>query len=163
MESLAALKKELNTLERTELIAICARLARHKKENKELLAYLLIEADDPMQYAEKVKPLLDEPFEAPYYSAWVFLKRLRKALRQISKYQRFTGSARGEAELLVYFLQRFQKDWRGHAKNLGVQKIIVRCLEKIETLIEKMDEDYHSDFSESLHQLKRDLLSKGKN
>jgi hypothetical protein len=158
MESLASLKKELNGLERKELINICARLARHKKENKELLAYLLLDADDPFYYAEKIKPLLDEPFDAPYHSAWAFAKRLRKALRLISKYQRFTGNARGEAELLVYLMQKFQGDWRAQLTNNGIQKIILRCLVKIETLIDKMDEDYQADYTDSLRRLKLDLL-----
>ena len=157
MESLASLKKELSGLERTELIAICARLARYKKENKELLAYLLLDADDPILYAEKIKPLLDEPFEAPYHSAWAFAKRLRKALRQIAKYHRFTGSARGEAELLMYLLQKFEGDWRRGITQAGIQKIILRCFEKIESLLEKMDEDYGSDFEEPLADLKRTI------
>jgi hypothetical protein len=154
METLASLKKELNGLERTELITICARLARYKKENKELLSYLLLDADDPMLFAEKIKPLLDEPFDAPYHSSWAFAKRLRKALRQIAKYQRFTGSARGEAELLMYFLHKFKGDWRRGITQSGIQKIIQRCFDKIELLIDKMDEDYRSDFEDPLTELK---------
>ncbi|MFN5317929.1 MAG: hypothetical protein ACK5CY_03715 [Bacteroidia bacterium] len=154
MESLAALKKELNSLDRIDLVNICARLARYKKENKELLAFLLLDADDPIHYAEKIKPLLDEPFEAPYHSAWAFAKRLRKALRQIAKYQRFTGSARGEAELLMYLLKKFEGDWRRGITQAGIQKIILRCFEKIESLLDKMDEDYRSDFEEPLAALK---------
>ena len=157
MESLASLKKELSGLERSELISICARLARHKKENKELLAYLLLDADDPMLYAEKIKPSLDEPFDAPFYSTWAFAKRLRKALRLISKYQRFTSNARGEAELLIYFLQPFQNDWRGQLRHTAIQKIVLRCIDKIEKLIHKIDEDYRADFEDPLQAL-RELL-----
>ncbi len=159
MESLASLKKELSGLERSELISICARLARHKKENKELLAYLLLDADDPLHYAEKMKPKLDEPFDEPYHSAWTFSKRLRKALRLITKYQRFTGSARGEAELLIYFLQKFQGDWRHELKYQAIQNIVYRCLVKLETLIDKVEEDYRSDYADPLHCLKETLYA----
>jgi hypothetical protein len=155
MESLASLKKELSGLERADLISICARLARHKKENKELLAYLLLDADDPILYAEKIKPLLDEPFDAPFYSSWAFAKRLRKSLRIIAKYQRFTGSARGEAELLIYFLQKFQSDWRHQLHHATIQKIVFRSFDKIEKLIYKVDEDYRFDFEEPLQGLRQ--------
>lgn len=157
MESLASLKKELNSLERSELINICTRLARHKKENKELLAYLLLDADDPLHYAEKMKALLDEPFDAPYHSAWAFAKRLRKTLRLIAKYQRFTGSARGEVELLIYFLQKFQGNLLHELKYPAIQKIVFRYLHKLEVLIDKVEEDYRSDYAEPLNCLKETL------
>lgn len=157
MESLAALKKELGALDRTELVNICARLARYKKENKELLAYLLMYADDPMLYAEKVKPMLDEPFDAPYHSAWAFSKRLRKALRSITKYQRFTGSLRGEAELSIYLLQRCDADWRAKVNHAGIQRIVLRTIAKTADLIQKMEEDYRSDYTEILNELKSSL------
>jgi hypothetical protein len=159
MESLASLKKELSSLERSELINICTRLARHKKENKELLAYLLLDADDPLHYAEKTKPLLDEPFDVPYHSAWAFAKRLRKTLRLIAKYQRFTGSVRGEVELLIYFLQKFQGNLLHELKYQAIQKIVFRCMQKLEVLIHKVDEDYRSDYTEPLQCLKETLYS----
>ena len=45
--SISVVKKELKNLDNEKLIELCLRLAKHKKENKELLSYLLFEADFP--------------------------------------------------------------------------------------------------------------------
>ena len=48
--TLAQLKKELQTLPYPQLVELCVRLAKYKKENKELLHYLLFEAADEQQF-----------------------------------------------------------------------------------------------------------------
>ena len=40
------IKKELQHLSSLQIADLCLRLSRYKKENKELLAYLLFEADN---------------------------------------------------------------------------------------------------------------------
>ncbi|HQS05530.1 MAG TPA: hypothetical protein PLT16_07820, partial [Daejeonella sp.] len=57
-EKLSDLKKELSGLSVHELTDICLRLAKYKKENKELLTYLLFDSDKPMKYTEEVKNFL---------------------------------------------------------------------------------------------------------
>jgi hypothetical protein len=42
----AEIKSELKKSSPTRLVELCLRLARYKKENKEMLTFLLIEADD---------------------------------------------------------------------------------------------------------------------
>ena len=44
--NVSRLKTELNNRSPKELLEICLRLSKFKKENKELLTYLLLEADD---------------------------------------------------------------------------------------------------------------------
>ena len=44
--SVHEIKQELLTLKPAELVELCLRLAKFKKENKELLNYLLFEAQD---------------------------------------------------------------------------------------------------------------------
>ena len=40
------LKKELKTRSQSDLVELCLKLSKFKKENKELLTYLLYEADN---------------------------------------------------------------------------------------------------------------------
>ena len=47
-EKLTGIKKELSGLSVQQLTDICLRLAKYKKDNKELLNYLLFDADDPL-------------------------------------------------------------------------------------------------------------------
>ena len=50
--SLSDIRKELSFANKEELVSICLRMARLKKENKEHLAYLLFSKDETMFIAE---------------------------------------------------------------------------------------------------------------
>ena len=52
---ISEIKQELNTLSAKELLELCLQLAKYKKDNKELLSYLLFEADDLPSYIAGVK------------------------------------------------------------------------------------------------------------
>ena len=49
------LKTELQEKSPKEILELCLRLSRFKKENKELLTYLLFESSDEQSYIESVK------------------------------------------------------------------------------------------------------------
>jgi len=49
------IKKEIQHLPPGQVAELVLRLARYKKDNKELLAYLLFEAHDEQAFVEKVK------------------------------------------------------------------------------------------------------------
>ena len=53
------LKTELDSLPPQELVPLILRLSRFKKENKELLTYLLFEAMDEQSYIAAVKTEID--------------------------------------------------------------------------------------------------------
>ena len=60
--SVNEIKQELKELNSIQLTELCLRLARFKKENKELLTYLLFEAHDLPAYINSVKEQIDEDF-----------------------------------------------------------------------------------------------------
>jgi len=60
--SIAELKKELIRLEHGELLEACLRLARFKKDNKELLTYLLFLCQDEPAFANSLCHEIDEQF-----------------------------------------------------------------------------------------------------
>ncbi|MDQ3846973.1 MAG: hypothetical protein M3342_23610, partial [Bacteroidota bacterium] len=91
--SINEIKQQLKTLPSSQLMDICLRLARYKKENKELLTFLLFEADDPESYINGIKSEMDEVFSAIHSTNLYLVKKsLRKILRTVTKYIRFTGS-----------------------------------------------------------------------
>ena len=57
------IKDELHYRSQSELINLCMQLSRFKKENKELLTYLLFEASDEESYVQSVKELINELFD----------------------------------------------------------------------------------------------------
>ena len=62
--SAVAIKKELQHQSQAELIALCLRLSRFKKENKELLTYLLFESAHEDDYIQSVKTYIDTEFKS---------------------------------------------------------------------------------------------------
>ena len=57
------IQAELEQLPQAGLVTLCLRLAKFKKENKELLTYLLFESFDEDAYLITVKNYIDEQFE----------------------------------------------------------------------------------------------------
>jgi len=60
---LSLIKHELKTRKPEDLYELCLRLARFKKENKELLTYLLLEAEDEDAFIRMIKSEMDQEFE----------------------------------------------------------------------------------------------------
>ena len=73
--SVNEIKQKLKETDKKELIEICQRLARFKKENKELLTYLLFEEDDLPNYIKNVKEEIDEGFSQINISNVYFAKK----------------------------------------------------------------------------------------
>ena len=61
--SIHELQKELAVLEPKKLKELCIRLAKYKKDNKELLSYLLFEAHDEKSYIKNIKEEIDILFK----------------------------------------------------------------------------------------------------
>src|SRR4051812_32735642 len=102
--SINELKQELLTLPPKKVLELCLRLARYKKENKELLSYLLFEAHDEHSYVESIKKEMDEQFlEMPKGSWYLAKKALRKILKGIGKYSKHTSTKESEVEMLLHF------------------------------------------------------------
>ena len=68
-------KIALSELSQPDLVMICLRLSRFKKENKELLTYLLFEANDEEGYIESVKGEIDFALEEINRRNFYFIKK----------------------------------------------------------------------------------------
>jgi len=60
---ISQIKQEMKNRSSNELLEICLRLARFKKENKELLTYLLFEVQDEQTHVESIKKEIDRQFQ----------------------------------------------------------------------------------------------------
>lgn len=102
--SIKELKQELIQLPTDELIGLVLRLSKFKKENKELLTYLLYEASDEAAFIAGVKREMDVHFEQINVMSYYYIKKsVRKILREIKKYIRYSKKKETEVELLIYF------------------------------------------------------------
>src|SRR6187549_1970658 len=101
--SVNEIKQELTNASQKELLELCLRVIKYKKENKELISYLLFEAYDLPGYIENIKKEIDEQFILINSSSLYFIKKsLRKILKITNKYIKYTSSKEAETELLIY-------------------------------------------------------------
>ncbi len=148
------IKQELNSVAPAKLLDLCLRLAKFKKDNKELLSYLLFEAHDESAYIERVKTVIDEQFAEINHSNLYFAKKsLRKILRTTAKYIRYTGSKQAEVELLLYFCSTLLKSPIPVHKSTVLNNLYQFQLKKIAKVIATMHEDLQYDYLKELKKL----------
>ena len=102
--SLSNLKKELALLPPNEVLSVCLKLVKFKKENKELLSYLLFDANNEPEYIESIKAEIDIQFaEINLNNLYIAKKSIRKILRNANKFIKYSGLKQTEVELLMHF------------------------------------------------------------
>lgn len=148
------IKDELRHLDREELLEIVLRLSRFKKENKELLTYLLFQAQDEEKFKEEIKSEMDEDFRQINRSSYYFMKKsMRKVLKNVKKYSRYSGKKETEAELLIYFLQKMDSFKPSVHRNKTLQNLFERQLALVKKNIGKLHEDLQYDLNLELEKL----------
>jgi hypothetical protein len=149
------IKDELQQLPAKQLMELCLRLSKFKKENKELLTYLLFEAHDLPAYITNVKQQMDEAFEA-LNASQIFLakKTIRKTLRIANKHIRFTGSKLAELELLIHFCSLLQNSGINLAKSTAMLNLYQAQLKKVHAALKTLHEDEQYDYKRTIEKLK---------
>jgi hypothetical protein len=148
------IKQELLGLKPPQLTELCLRLAKFKKENKELLTYLLFEAHDETSYINSVKTEAESLFAEINLSHLYFVKKsLRKILRMINKHIRYMGSVTAEAELLIFFCTLIKGSGIPFEKSPVLNNLYSGQLKKAEAAIKKLHEDLQYDFKKQLKAL----------
>ena len=152
--SVNEIKKDLEKRDFKELLEYCLRLAKFKKENKELLTYLLFEAHNLPAYINSIKQQMDEDFSQVNTSNLYFAKKtLRKILRIANKYIRYTGSKEAEVEILIYYCTNFKGLKIAWHKSTALANLYNAQLKKINAGIATMHEDLQHDYQLSVDRL----------
>lgn len=156
--TIAQLKKELKFKSSEELEALCLRLARFKKENKELLTYLLFEAEDEASYVENVKSFISVKFEEINTSSFYFIKKsVRRILRETKKFIRYSSVKETEIELLMFFCEQLVGFRPAINENRTLMNLLDRQIHLIQTKIKTVHPDLQYDFNLELENLKSEL------
>jgi len=152
--SVVTIKKELQHRSPEELMQLCLRLSKFKKENKELLTYLLFESDDEAGYIEIVKAEIDEQFSTINTSSYFYIKKsVRKILRLIKKYARYSLKKDTEAELLLYFCYKLKHFSPSIANNVTLTNIYDRQILSVKKIVKTLHEDLQYDYNIQLEEL----------
>lgn len=153
--SIQQIKDALKAADKKELAEICLRLAKHKKENKELLNYLLFEAPDVDAYVLQVKNEIDEGFAQVNTSHVFFAKKtLRKMLRLANKHIRFIAGKDAEAEILLHYLTNFRGLKMQWQKQKLLRNLYEAQLKKAAAAIASLHEDLQHDYQRTWERLK---------
>ena len=141
------IKDELSDKSASELIDICLHLSKFKKENKELLTYLLFESHDEESYILSVKERIDFLFEDINIKSFFYIRKsARKILTLTKKYIRYSKKKETEAELLIYYcrkLKDFSPSIRQSSRLLNVYQTQLKMIKKaVGTLHEDLQYDY---------------------
>lgn len=147
------IKKEIQHLSQGQLAELCLRLARYKKENKELLAYLLFDANNEHAFIEKIKAEVGFMFSQLPSQNYAAAKSIRKILRLINKYIKFIGSKQAEIELLINFCHNYLQYTDKRTSYKPLRLILIRQVEKIRSQIQKLHEDLQFDYNQEYNSL----------
>jgi hypothetical protein len=154
IESIVTIKKELQHLPKEDLLELCLRLGKFKKENKALLTYLLFEAHDEDGYVASVKTSLDELFVGINTDSYFYMKKtIRKILRQIRVYSRYSNKKSTEVELLLYFCEQLNELRPSIHRNKTLSNLYQRQILALKKKISVLHEDLQYDYNLQLEAL----------
>lgn len=153
--SLNDIKKELSFLDAGILRDLCLRLARYKKENKELLTYLLFEAHDEPSFVKNVTEDIAKEFETvPARANSYFVKKsLRKILRMINRRVRYSARPETELECRLYFCARIREAGIPLPAGSVLENLYKNQVKKIHVLLARLPEDIRMDYGGELERL----------
>ncbi|MEQ8477900.1 hypothetical protein [Fulvivirga sp.] len=152
--TLAELKKELKSRSPEELLQICLRLGRFKKDNKELLSYLLFDAQDEQGYIEAIKYHIDDSMEEVNTSHIYYAKKgLQKILRSLNKYIRYSGNKQTEVEVLIHFCTAIRESTIDVNRSNIIANLYDRQVSKIHKALTKLHEDVQADYQYQVSEL----------
>ena len=153
--SVVELCKELEHLDKEKLKQLCLRLSRFKLENKELLTYLLFESEDESSYIQSIKNQLDTLFLDINTNSYFYVKKsVRKILRRIRKFARYSNQPETEVELLLYFCLKMQDIKPSIFKNKTLTNIYNRQIESAQKKTKKLHEDLQYEYNLHIEDLK---------
>lgn len=142
-----AIKEDLQTRSREELTELCLSLSKFKKENKELLTYLLFEASDENYFIQGIKEEITTQFEQVNRKSYYYVKKsIRKILRNTKKNIRYSKKKQTEVELILFFCKILKDFTPSITKSIPLTNIFEREIQRIKKIILTLDPDLQYDY-----------------
>ncbi len=152
--SLSLLKQELENLSAKEVQELCLKLAKYKKDNKELLSYLIFDAGDEAEYIKNVKAEIELQFSEINTTHLYFVRKsIRKILRTTNKYIRYSGQKHTEAELLLFFCSKLKDSGIPFQSVSSLSNLYLSQLQKIRKAVSLLHEDLQYDYGREIERL----------
>ena len=146
-----AIKEELKMRSREELVELCLSLSKFKKENKELLTYLLYEVSDELSFINSIKEEIDLAFKEVNRTSYYYLKKsIRKILRNTKKNIRYSKKKQTEVELILFYCNKLKNFTPPISKSIPLTRIFEREIQRIEKIVAKLDADLQYDYGNEI-------------
>lgn len=150
------IRDELHNRSQKELMELCLKLSRFKKDNKELLTYLLFEVQDEDYYIQSIKEYMDEQFDLINTDSYYYIRKsVRKILTQVKKYIRYSKKKETEVELLLHFCWRLQEMSPTISRSPRLINVFERQLAMAEKAMSTLHEDLQYDYRLELENFRR--------
>lgn len=145
--SLPKIRKELTQLPPEELLEILNRLAKYKKENKELLDYLLFRSADELSFIAEVKQEVETEFEGiNRQNLFWARKSIRRILRLVNKYVRYSGKPETDIELRAHYCKTLRSSGISFRHSAALSNLYEREVKRVEKAIGNLHEDVRFDY-----------------
>ncbi len=153
--SIKEIKTELENIPATKLLDFCLSLIKYKKENKELLTYLLFEETDEKSYVNSVKEIINELFETVNKTQFYFAKKtIRKIVRTANKYIKYSSCKTTEPDILIHICEKINNLNLDLKRNAALHNIYLFQLKKIKKAVSLLHEDEQYDYLKIVDLLK---------
>ena len=152
--TITELKKELKYRSQDQLMDYCLAMARFKLESKELLTYLVFESENEATYIESVKTYITSSFQEVNTLSYHYIKKsIRKILRQVKRFIRYSKKKETEAELLIFFCKELGDMKPTYKRNTVLTNTYNKQLELAQKAIAKVHEDLQYDYNLMIEEL----------
>ena len=152
--TLKQLKDELSHKSANELKELCLHLSKFKKENKELLTYLLFESHNEEQYIQSVKDQMDVLFSEINTKSYFYIRKsVRKILTLTKKFIKYSKKKETEVTLLLYFCLKLKEFRPSISKSPRLTNTFDRQIILIKKGIATFHEDLQYDYQLELDEL----------
>lgn len=149
--SVKEIKDELGSLSSSQLLDFCLRLAKYKKDNKELLSYLLFYHQDEEGFLQDVINEINNLFqEVNTRQLYLAKKTIRKIIRISNKYARYSGNKSTEASIVIYLIRSINVLPLKKEESVALTNIYSSLVKKANTIISTLHEDLQYDFLKEL-------------
>ena len=152
--SIKDLRAELARRSPKELQNLVLELAKFKKESKEFLTYLLFESEDEQAFVRRVMEEMDAEFDwVDRRSSYTARKQVRKILRMVKQYIRFSKKLPTEIALLLHYCRNMKGLGQVLYAHPVLENLYTRQLEMAKKKLPKLHEDLQYDFQREIEDL----------
>ncbi len=116
---------------------------------------MLFESSNEQAYIESIKQEVDEQFMQINTDSYFYIKKsVRKILRNLKKYIRYSLNKETEVELLLYFCSKLAEFQPSILNNVTLSNLYKRQILFIKNKIKALHEDLQYDYNFELNNLK---------